>query len=1004
VWDERDLPPQRPTRATGHNLPQQGREGATGDHLRVTGTAPVVRADGTLFLPPGTLFHDKYAVIEVLGEGAISVVHKARHSVMKNIVVIKLLKGTYASNSKTVLRFQRDGQAMSRLNHQNIVRTFDFGISREGQPFLAIEYLDGKSLAALLKEHGAPPLPMALAIFSQVADALTSAHAAGFVHRGMKPSNIFILGLATGQRVVKLVDFGVADVFDEDEEGQKKVPQGGKFFGDPRYMSPEQCLGKTLDDRTDIYSLGCVMYEGLTGAPPFAGANTNAILQKQSQENPRPFREVAPDRTDLALIEPVVFKCLAKDPGSRYQTMAQLSRALKEVDQAGMVGTAGSAPADNSEALAAEEQERRREVLLRRVLIAAAVVVVLLPVIPIVLFKTSEVDVALSGPGEHAGFAIDRGQYQEAKKQIESMLAEARKANLKADVVRLLTDQAALEHILADKTAEAKDDKEIADINEAGGAQIYVNAGAIEAIDALLASDKSTADLEQALKDPVQKMVTITQSLAWSQQYGPAQEAMALLIDKVSRKLGADSPLVVDLKLQYASRLLQKIINPATPLTLHEQQDLVGEPKASLETPLTLGSGSDLLLARSNFALAQAISGNEAEAIKLRDDVMATYKNQTTGPDNASLIEARLGDTDMALNDPESALPMFKSAYQKFLADKKYPQAAFCVAAHSRACWLSDQLKQSYEFLTGELAKPEVAAPEGEPLKAALQGWLSQLDFWMATADEGILKQFFPDRKAIKKSSGELRRDAERLAMESLLSLQSLRPSELWLSNPALDTLTKVYFDGNTVGRSIPILRLKLAIAQRTNTARANDEARNGLGAALLGYSKSSLASAYASYDHSQILLDQSDPVQEAKALYSEGYKDVTTGGDKDIFWLDQWFADLAAKFIESDADKVLLTGACSKSCYNVGELYGKNSLEYLGQLRWYGRLCLVLGRVDEAKKSLISARDVAAANAQLPLLDRLYIYNDLISVCSRANDTAGVKKYTAEMNALPKP
>src|SRR5208283_5373756 len=154
---------------------------------------------------------------------------------------------TYASNSKAVLRFQREGQAVSRLSPQNIARVFECGISREGLPFLAQEYLDGPALSVLLKEHGPPPLPMALNIFSQVTDALAGAHGAGFVHRGLKPSNIFVLNLGTPQPVVKVLDFGLADVFDEEEDGSKRVTKGGKFFGNPFYMSPEQCLGKNLD-------------------------------------------------------------------------------------------------------------------------------------------------------------------------------------------------------------------------------------------------------------------------------------------------------------------------------------------------------------------------------------------------------------------------------------------------------------------------------------------------------------------------------------------------------------------------------------------------------------------------------------------------------------------------------------------------------------------------------------------------------------------------------------
>jgi hypothetical protein len=144
-------------------------------------------------------------------------------------------------------------------------------------------------------------------------------------------------------------------------------------------------------------------------------------------------------------------------------------------------------------------------------------------------------------------------------------------------------------------------------------------------------------------------------------------------------------------------------------------------------------------------------------------------------------------------------------------------------------------------------------------------------------------------------------------------------------------------------------------------------------------------------------------PAQEAKVIYDLSYKQVTAGGETAVLWLDPRFGDLAAKNIENDAVKVLLLTACDKSCENVADLYGKDSLEYLGQLRQLGRLGWRLGRGAEAQKSLLEARDVVVANAGLPLLDRLNVYSDLILVCQGLKDSASVKKYTAEMNSLAK-
>ncbi len=167
--------------------------------------------------------------------------------------------------------------------------------------------------------------------------------------------------------------------------------------------------------------------------------------------------------------------------------------------------------------------------------------------------------------------------------------------------------------------------------------------------------------------------------------------------------------------------------------------------------------------------------------------------------------------------------------------------------------------------------------------------------------------------------------------------------------------------------------------------------------------SKTTFASFYTNYDHSQISVDKLDPTQEARAIYEINYSDITAGGETAIFWLDKWFADLAPNYLDNDPVKVVLLTACGKSCDNVSGVYGKQSNEYLSQLRACGQLASNLHRTAEAKAKLTAALEVASANANLPLLDRLYVYNDLIRFCKSTNDEAAAKKYAAEMAGLAK-
>jgi len=972
-------------------------------HMSAT-EGPARSSDVGINMPPGTLFDEKYEILEVLGEGGMSVVYKARHVLMKNIVAIKLLKARYASDSATMLRFQREGQAVSRLNHPSIVRVYDFGISREGHPFLVMEYFEGQSLLALIAEKGPLPLNKAVSIYSQVARALASAHTNTVIHRDLKPSNIVVLDPESPTPTVKIVDFGLAKVFDEEEAGQHKLTQTGDIFGSPSYMSPEQCQGKKVDDRSDMYSMGCLMYEGLTGDLPFRGENLFLVFKKHVEDTPRNFKAVAPQLKDLALIEPVVFKCLAKAPSDRYQTMDQLAQALDAIKDG---GTTGSALAGNIKTMAIVQREKFKAVSLRRAFSMALLIVITAGLVGTFFAKNGRADIPITSPGAQACFDMDVGQYKRANAEFAGMLSEAKRNNLNESVVRFLGDDAVLKHILGDKSGEVSDDQTVAAIESAGGDRSAVEESTMQLIDVLLAGGKSAPERESALAKPVDKMIVLAQNLAWSQEDKSAQRIMSGLIERLSGKLSAKSALLLNVKAYYASMLLQKIVNPACPFTPGEREDVINRSKALLQERLELGgsgSGGDLWLVRCNLALAQALSGQGNDADKIRQDLLAAYrKGLIVGKDRA-LIEARLADIAVALNKPNHAINMYKRAYQRFFSDRQYPQAAYCIGAFSRSCWLSGHLRERYEFLTARLKRADVAAPEASIVKAEVQSWLSELQLWLATSDPSVIQVYFRSPTVHGKSQHDLLIEAEHLALESFVSIQNSRPSKLWLANSAVDTLVRIYFNSNSIGKAVPILRLKLAVAERTSNIKAADEARNNLGAALLAYSKNPPAQTLFWYDNGQITLGRIGPLAEAQSLYQESFRRVTAGGADAVFWLDEWFPDLAGEFATTQPEKDKLLLACRTSCDNVAKIYGKNSLEYMIQLRWKGRLAWQLGEKALARESLTRARDLAFANDALPMIERRALYSDLSYVCRGLGDTAAAQKYNDEMNSLTAP
>jgi serine/threonine protein kinase len=289
-------------------------------------TAPDVVDDGdkTHVKTPllNTLFAEKYLILEVLGEGGMSVVYLARHEALNKLVAIKTLHTHLMSKTSSLMRFKQEAQAASRLQHPGIVAMHDYGITEDGTPYLVMDYLSGESLAELLHKIKSLPNADALNIFKQATDAIAHAHERGVVHRDIKPSNIMLNFDERNNLNVKIVDFGVAKLVESEEAA--KLTQTGESLGSPLYMSPEQCLGQQLDVRSDIYSFGCVMYEALMGVPALASDSVFKTMMKHIHDMPASFKDVRPETKHIDGLERIVFKALAKEPAKRYQKMTDM--------------------------------------------------------------------------------------------------------------------------------------------------------------------------------------------------------------------------------------------------------------------------------------------------------------------------------------------------------------------------------------------------------------------------------------------------------------------------------------------------------------------------------------------------------------------------------------------------------------------------------------------------------------------------------------------------------
>jgi serine/threonine-protein kinase len=277
----------------------------------------------------GRVVDHRYRVMNRLGSGGMGVVYRVEHVQLGKVAAMKVLHADGAKDKEIVRRFRFEAQAVSQLNHPNIVQTFDFG-QWDGALFLIMEYVKGEDLGALLTREGPMPFHRAATLFAQVCSALTDAHEAGIIHRDLKPENLMSIRRRDGSEHAKVLDFGLAKL--REREDSAAITSGGQVVGTPYYMSPEQVRAESLDPRADVYSLGATLYRVLTGFPPFQAASPIAVLSKHLTDELIPPRARAPELRLPPEADAIVMRAMARSRGDRYgsavEVQADLERAL----------------------------------------------------------------------------------------------------------------------------------------------------------------------------------------------------------------------------------------------------------------------------------------------------------------------------------------------------------------------------------------------------------------------------------------------------------------------------------------------------------------------------------------------------------------------------------------------------------------------------------------------------------------------------------------------------
>ena len=298
---------------------------------------------------------DRYKLLAEVGYGGMGMVFRALDTQTGDLKAVKVMHNHLQDNETNIKRFEREAEVALDLDHENIISVCRFGLTEKHEPFIIMEFLKGESLDELIQHSGVVPVDLFYHLFLQICRGLSYSHSKGVVHRDIKPSNIMIVDGDDGTELVKIVDFGIARVCsktgvvcpttsnmlkalcktsagltDEQKDELQRLTQPGEIFGSPLYMSPEQCQGEEADCRSEVYSLGCMMFEALTGKPPLKGTNAMDTLILRINEDAPLINTVDPELKFPEALEKVVAKALARYPNQRYQEVHELTAALEE--------------------------------------------------------------------------------------------------------------------------------------------------------------------------------------------------------------------------------------------------------------------------------------------------------------------------------------------------------------------------------------------------------------------------------------------------------------------------------------------------------------------------------------------------------------------------------------------------------------------------------------------------------------------------------------------------
>jgi serine/threonine protein kinase len=324
---------------------------------------------------------DKYVVSSQIKVGGMGVIYAGETKLMHRKVAIKILHAELAEQKDMLLRFKMEAEIASSLNHPNIVNVFGSGVTSDGKPYLAMDYVEGESLADLIEQNGKVEISKCIKIFVQLARAVEYTHEKNVIHRDLKPSNVMLRADEKEGFVVKLLDFGIAKSTSVENTIARELTLPGTVFGSVLYMSPEQVLGKQVDFRSDIYSFGCLLFHALSGKPPFESKVPVDCMQMHLNDAIPELSALLPEDSLVESLASIINKCMQKDPSQRFESASQLRASLEKLNEAETQSTqiAGSSAVTTDTPPQARPQFTREDGLAALSIILIAIFLVAVP-------------------------------------------------------------------------------------------------------------------------------------------------------------------------------------------------------------------------------------------------------------------------------------------------------------------------------------------------------------------------------------------------------------------------------------------------------------------------------------------------------------------------------------------------------------------------------------------------------------------------------------------------